>query len=244
MDKREVVEFLKKKVKEIPALRKLHHTDNKILVWRDSIERKLGNTFGRNSDEFRLFDGTRNRYFHSQKFTQQTYLRQLRKREKVLLTIIDNWDNPVVVTNEKIVQKSPIQLFDALLLHPKVIEVSEPLFKTGNYPQAILEAFKAVNNHVKDKTGLTLDGTNLMDSVFNENRPILKINELLTPSHKDEQKGFKYIFMGGQIGIRNLNAHEYVKLEDPGIALEYLCMASLLMKRVDESKLVKLNIKE
>ncbi len=144
------------------------------------------------------------------------------------------------IQKEKV--KLPVQLFDTMQLHPKVIEVSENLFKTGNYPQAVTEAFKTVNNHVKNITGLTLDGTPLMEKVFNEKKPILKVNELLTTSDKNEQSGFKHIFMGCQLGIRNLGAHENVKQGDPKIALEYLCLASLLLRRIDNSKFVKLNI--
>lgn len=138
--------------------------------------------------------------------------------------------------------ESPANLFDKMQFHPRVIEVSESLFKTGNYSSAIFEAFKAVHNYVQDKTGLTLDGVNLMEKVFNENKPILQLTELLTKSDRDEQKGFKYLFMGSQMGIRNPQAHENVKPEEQNIALEYLGIASLLMRRIDGSKLVKLNI--
>lgn len=138
--------------------------------------------------------------------------------------------------------ESPVNLFDKMQFHPRVIEVSESLFKTDNYSSAIFEAFKAVHNYVQDKTGLTLDGVNLMEKVFNENKPILQLNELLTKSDRDEQKGFKDLFMGSQMGIRNPQAHENVKPEEQNIALEYLGIASLLMRRIDGSKLVKLNI--
>jgi uncharacterized protein (TIGR02391 family) len=149
----------------------------------------------------------------------------------------------VSITQElKDTREVPDSLFDKIQFHPRVIEASESLFKTGNYASAIFEAFKAVHNYVQDKTGLTLDGANLMEKVFNENKPILQLNELLTPSDKNEQKGFKHIFMGSQIGIRNPKAHENVKQEDPTRTLEYLSIASLLMRRIDESKLVKLNI--
>ena len=145
---------------------------------------------------------------------------------------------------KSVVVESPLEIFNTMCSHPKVVEVSESLFKTGNYASAIFEAFKAVHNYVQDKTGLTLEGVNLMEKVFNENKPILQLNELLTKTDKDEQKGFKYLFMGSQMGIRNPPAHENVKPEEQNKALEYLGIASLLMRRIDESKLVKLNIKE
>jgi uncharacterized protein (TIGR02391 family) len=126
----------------------------------------------------------------------------------------------------------PSSLFDKMQLHPKVVKVSESLFKTGNYAQAIFEAFKAVNNFVKEKSGLSLDGKSLMSKVFNEDAPIIKLNELLTQSDKDEQEGFKFLFMGAMVGIRNPKAHDFIEMKDPYKTLEYLAFASLLLKKI------------
>lgn len=134
----------------------------------------------------------------------------------------------------------PVNLFDKMQFHPRVIQVSESLFKTGNYASAILEAFKAVDNYVKEKTALSLNGQALMSKVFDENAPIIKLNDLLTQSDRDEQEGFKFLFKGATIGIRNPKAHDNVVQTDPYRTIEYLGLASLLMKRIEEGKLVKL----
>lgn len=134
----------------------------------------------------------------------------------------------------------PSYLFDRMQFHPRVIRVSESLFKTGNYAQAIFEAFKAVDNFVKEKTALTLDGQALMSKVFDENEPIIKLNDLLTRSDRDEQEGFKFMFKGATIGIRNPKAHGNVIQTDPYRTLEYLSFASLLMRRIEEGKVVRL----
>ena len=166
----------------------------------------------------------------------------------IINTAVGVFESPNTSTDNILMQKSEQlqidSLFESLKFHPKLIDVSKNLFKTGNYDSAIFEAFKAVNNYVKEKTGLTLDGTNLMEKVFNENKPILKMNDLLNPSDKNEQTGFKHLFIGSQMGIRNPRSHENVKQEDPIITLHYLGIASLLMKRIDQAKLVKLNIQE
>ena len=52
-------------------------------------------------------------------------------------------------------------------------------------------------------------------------------------SGKDEQEGFKLIFMGAIQGIRNPKAHGLVQQENPDRAFEYLAFASLLMHRLD-----------
>lgn len=131
----------------------------------------------------------------------------------------------------------PISLFDSLKLHPRVVGVARPLFADGHYAQAIFEAFKAVNNMVKDKSGLAdLDGKQLMGRAFDESHPVIKVSRLRDRSEKDEQEGFKFLFMGSTLGIRNPKAHTTTVQTDPFRTLEYLALASLLAKRLDEAQ--------
>jgi len=124
-------------------------------------------------------------------------------------------------------------LFDRMEFHLKIIEASESLFKDGHYASAIFEAFKAVNNFVKQKSGKSLDGKQLMSDVFNEKNPCIKLNDLQTQSDIDEQEGFKFLYMGAMVGIRNPKAHDRVQQKDPYKTLEYLAFASLLIQRID-----------
>jgi uncharacterized protein (TIGR02391 family) len=146
------------------------------------------------------------------------------------------------ITQAKGKRREPTQselgrVYDSIKLHPLIVEHSETLFKSGHYASAIFEAFKAVNNYVKQKScKIEFDGKDLMAKVFNKNRPVLKLNDLATISDKDEQEGFMFLFMGAMEGIRNPKAHETVAQKDPYRTLEYLAFASLLAKRVDESK--------
>lgn len=133
--------------------------------------------------------------------------------------------------------ESPLQLFDALQLHPRIIRASKSLFSSGHYAEAIFAAFKAVNNFTKKKTGQSLDGKDLMAKVFNESKPIIKINKLKNRSERDEQEGFRFLFMGAMVGIRNPKAHDNTQQIDYHKALEYLAFASLLMRRATEGKL-------
>ena len=129
-------------------------------------------------------------------------------------------------------------LYDSLRLHPRIRKASESLFKTGHYAQAIFEAFKCLEVLVKEKSGVNdLDGQTLMASVFNEAQPVIKLNKLQSTSDKDEQIGFKFIFMGAMTGIRNPKAHEMIKQKEPYKTLEYLSLASVLAKRVEEGSL-------
>lgn len=127
-------------------------------------------------------------------------------------------------------------LYDALRLHPRIRKASESLFKTGHYAQAIFEAFKSIEVVVKEKSETNdKDGQTLMADVFNETQPKLRLNQMQTTSERDEQIGFKFIFMGVMTGIRNPKAHDLVEQKNPYRTLEYLALASLLAKRVEEA---------
>ena len=137
------------------------------------------------------------------------------------------------------IAEMPNLLFDKMQFHPKVVETSKSLFETGHYAQAIFEAFKAINNFVKEKTGQSLDGKDLMAKVFREQDPLIKLNKLETRSERDEQEGFKFLFMGAMVGIRNPKAHDDIAQMDPFRTLEYLGFASLLMKRIEEGEVTQ-----
>jgi uncharacterized protein (TIGR02391 family) len=102
-----------------------------------------------------------------------------------------------------------------------------------------LEAYKALNNLVKEKNGChDLDGQELMSTVFSYKNPILNLNKLESTSDQDEQMGF-ILLMGDMVGVRNPKAHDNVLQTDPIRAMEYLALASLLVRRVEESTVEK-----
>ncbi len=73
-----------------------------------------------------------------------------------------------------------------------------------------------------------------MANAFSEQSAVIRLNPLNTRSDRDEQEGFKFLFMGSMQGIRNPKAHENVVQDDLHKTLEYLGLASLLMKRLDD----------
>ncbi len=134
-------------------------------------------------------------------------------------------------------QESASYLFGKMQLHPRIIKASKSLFNSGHYAEAIFAAYKAVNNFTKRKAGQPLDGKDLMAKAFNEDKPIIKMNKLTTRSERDEQEGFRFLFMGAMVGIRNPKAHDDIRQINPYKTLEYLAFASLLMRRATEGKL-------
>ena len=135
-------------------------------------------------------------------------------------------------------------LYESLQFHPKIRDASERLFKDDHYSEAIFAAYKAVNNFVKEQSGLyDLDGQELMARAFKEDQPIIRLNQLRTETDKTEQYGFKFLYMGAFMGVRDPKAHDDIIQEDPYKTLEYLGFASLLAKRVDEATIHKVSEK-
>jgi uncharacterized protein (TIGR02391 family) len=122
-------------------------------------------------------------------------------------------------------------------LHPRIQEASAQLYLDGHQGSAILEAFKAVNNHVKELAGPAAqgkDGKGLMAHVFNANAPVLRLNAGASTSDRDDQEGYALIFMGAMLGVHNPKAYDLMTPIDPDRAFEYLAFASLLMRRLDD----------
>lgn len=122
-------------------------------------------------------------------------------------------------------------------LHPKIQEHCRERFRSGQYADAILAAYKVVLNEVKNVANIhNLDGKQLVEKAFSLSNPIIKLNDLATQSDKDEQLGFMMLFSGAAVGIRNPKAHDLVVQEDKLKTLRYLTFASLLLERLDERK--------
>lgn len=127
--------------------------------------------------------------------------------------------------------------FEARNVHPDLPATARKLFDDGHWEQSVFEAFKFIEKEVKRISSLGGSGYKLMMEAFNENGPKVKLNELATESEIDEQKGFRYIFAGAATGIRNPRGHEVDIGDTPDEALDYLALASLLLRRLDAAGL-------
>jgi uncharacterized protein (TIGR02391 family) len=132
------------------------------------------------------------------------------------------------------VRPDVIDTFDHLRLHPAIRRAAQQLVYDGHYSQAISEALKVVEQEVGKVSGITDKyGARLMGIAFNEDDPVIRLTEMATVSDRDEQEGYKLMFMGITRGIRNPYQHEPNMETDPTEALEFLALASLLMRRLD-----------
>lgn len=134
-------------------------------------------------------------------------------------------------------------------LHPHVKRVALKQLHDGNFKEAIQNALVEVVDQVKIKTGYPknangreLDGDDLMNRIFgcDNQDPIIKFNSLQTSLDKAEQLGIMNLFKG-IVGIRDRKAHLNFIQNDSSKTIEYLCLASLLLRLLDENPMTGIN---
>lgn len=125
--------------------------------------------------------------------------------------------------------------FDERNIHPDISSASKKLFDDGHYSQSVFEAYKHIDKLVA-KLARNRKGTgfSLMMDALNEKTPKIKLTDLSTVSEIDEQLGFKFIFSGSISAIRNPRGHEVGNLDDIEQCLDYLGLASMLLRRLDK----------
>lgn len=121
-------------------------------------------------------------------------------------------------------------------LHPLVRAAAEPLHRDGHRSAGVFEAYKAIEQRVRELTGRSESARALMAKVFDQDAPLLSLNDGASISDRDEQEGFKLLFMGAMQGVRNPKAHDLFDQLAEERALDYLAFASLLMRRLDDAE--------
>lgn len=127
--------------------------------------------------------------------------------------------------------------FEVRNIHADLPADVRKLFDNGHYPQATFEALKFVDEEVARISKSTENGKSLMMNAFREANPVLALNALVTVSEKNEQEGFKYLFAGTMVGIRNPRGHKTGMSDDPDTCLDHLGLASMLLRRLDTASL-------
>lgn len=124
-------------------------------------------------------------------------------------------------------------------MHSAVASVSDKAMRVGLYADAVERAFKAINSRVKKLVkGLVPtadDGVKLMQKVFSEGNPLIRLASDDDPSGVDVQRGYMFMFAGGMSAIRNPKAHDNIEI-DRNDALRKLYFASMLMYKLDEAE--------
>jgi uncharacterized protein (TIGR02391 family) len=158
-------------------------------------------------------------------------------RDAVRHFALDGDEQPTRNNRPTAAPTTPFEVLRVQRLHPDIRAASADLLRDGHSGSAIFEAFKAVEVRVRRLSGIQRrSGKSLMAAAFRAEDPVLRINAGGTDSEQDEREGFQLVFMGVMQGIRNPKAHELNDPLDPDRAFEYLAVASLLMRRLDDAE--------
>jgi uncharacterized protein (TIGR02391 family) len=231
------IELLQEQMQRANPLMQLPSYSPQYKIWSDTTVRILQNNF---SNEYvKMFDkitsrGVTRRSSPAEK--RKSFINMINEKVQLLQAIIDESNRFQSEPTIDISRSLPLQTYD---WHKEIKEVSLKLYEDKHYPQAVEEAFKRVVQEVKriykEKTSQVVDGDNLMNKAFGcaNQPPVIAFNQLQSLEDRDEQQGMMYLFKG-IVGIRNKKAHMNVTLNDPVRATEYLSLASLLMRLLDQ----------
>lgn len=122
-------------------------------------------------------------------------------------------------------------------VHPDVLQFCRSELVTDNYFHAVLEATKSVASKLRTLSGLTEDGSVLVDRTLCGDKPLVAINALATESEWSEQRGFGNLVRGCFGMFRNPTAHEARVLwkMDKADAEDLLSLVSLIHRRLDSA---------
>ncbi len=123
--------------------------------------------------------------------------------------------------------------FDARNIHPGLPPKVRALFDDGHFAESTFAAFKFVESRVKTLSGAKGVGFALMFAAFDEAKPLVKLNGLLSDNDVDEQRGFRHLFAGAQAAIRNPRGHGNDPPDGPDLCLDHLSVASVLLRTLD-----------
>ena len=121
-------------------------------------------------------------------------------------------------------------------LHPFIHRGCSKLLEDGHFAQTIEESVKAVMQYLRDATGLTTDGAELVNQAFSLKSPFLALGDLEDETTRNEQVGLMDMIKGFIKGVRHPLAHTQGRQESFQRAFEYVVFASILCRRIDDAK--------
>lgn len=228
------IELIERQLQQFVTVIRLRRDNPEVDKWTSTTEQILraafGEPHGNDHEMLRKFKAAGAVYVFStgtpDSYFEKTYREGMATKKAILESCLDQ----LKILAPPITQVVPGQY----QFHPEIERVSGDLFRDGHYKHAALEAYIRVIDEVKHRSGLALDGDNLMNQVFGcTNRtPVLRFSSLSTDAERDEQNGFMFVFKG-IVGLRNSKAHSNRLFDDPMRAHEYLAMASVLMRLLE-----------
>jgi uncharacterized protein (TIGR02391 family) len=237
MDMGNALRLLKEQLERIEGLKKPPAYNPEYWIWNKTTIKIMKEVFDHELVEMFESAGPQQMAMN-ERHHYQLYLQTLDEQKQLLEGFMREHERFAGTGEAVVAGAKPLGTYQ---LHPEITKVSRKLLDDGHFAPAVEEAFKRVINEVKAhmvrKGEETYDGgASLMGHAFGiDNRtPPIKFNPLTLPEEKDEQRGIMHLFIG-IVGIRNMKAHLNVVLVSPERAVEYLGLASLLMRLLDLS---------
>ena len=125
------------------------------------------------------------------------------------------------------------------LLHPIIVRASYIQYQNELYRDAVFNAFLAIGDLIRSRTGIDADGNALITKAFSLNKPILVIADLSLESGQNTQKGFIQILCGAFQAIRNPPAHSMEVTYSKLSSSRYLVFASLIVDQIENARIEK-----
>ncbi len=231
-----LLKLLKNQIEKIESLKSTKAWGPQYDIWKNTTYSIVRELFGNEYRELIERNETRVFSMGNPGANQKRYLEELEAMKTFLESAIEEFEQLETDSSLNIGRSVGITDYD---LHPRIKEVVGTKYEDGHYAEAVEAGFKEVIKRVKDyvntKESANIDGAKAMGRAFDFYRqdPLIKFNSLQSKEEKDEQRGIAFLFKG-IVGIRNRKAHENITLDDPYRALEYLALASLLMRLLDE----------
>jgi uncharacterized protein (TIGR02391 family) len=126
--------------------------------------------------------------------------------------------------------------FAARDIHDRFPAKVRELFDDGHYAEATFAAYKYLDQEVQRLSALPKTGEGLMMEAFKEDAPKIQLTPCATMTERDEQKGYRFLFAGAAVGIRNPRGHDAVMVDDLETCLSQLGFATMLLRRLDRAE--------
>lgn len=121
------------------------------------------------------------------------------------------------------------------VLHP-TMSTTLALVEDGRLSDAVLEALRLVEERVQSLTESDSSGHTLMESVFDTTPPQLDVTTTTGPAAEAERDGFRFLFIGAMLGLQEPYRTARTVATTLDETLEYLAVASMLMRRLDRAE--------
>lgn len=119
--------------------------------------------------------------------------------------------------------------------HTTIFQYCKAELLAENYFHTVFEATKSIAETIRQRTGLTEDGAELVEKAFSIKNPLIRINNLSSETEESEHKGFANLIKGVFGMFRNTTAHSprIIWEINESDALDILSTISLIHRRLN-----------